>query len=408
MTKYICPNCNKDFKQKINFINHTEKKKIPCETNINLSIDKSVDDKLINLLINPPQKLHKTPQKSTKIIKNDNYIVNEVLTTINEDKNIIKKHKCSYCEKSYSRTDSLSRHVEMFCKNKIHFDNLDDIKSKFNNINNININNVKYEKLVEDNIKLIKMLEEYEKIIKENNLLKQTIFTTSVNTINNGLNNGNINNGAINSGNTINIVQFGKEDISKCNLIEMMNIYLKSTGGNIFSNMLKYLNFNPNHPENFNILMSDLARENVKIHNGTKFVTRKFKNVKNDILNVLNSHITNMCDTYIENPNTKKNDDILTKLKINDISVKLINNDDITPLLINKEEKEIMYDSEGNEMEDSDDESDIDELDLEGQRKLSHYENKRQGLQEITEQKLKDELYNNRNLIQEHHSSIII
>jgi hypothetical protein len=405
MTKYICPNCNKDFKQKINFINHTEKKKIPCEPNINILNDKSVDD---TLLINPPQKLHKNPQKSTKIIKNDNYIVNEAFPTINEDGNIIKKHKCSYCEKSYSRTDSLSRHVEMFCKNKKHFDNLDDIKSKFNNINNININNVKYEKLVEDNIKLIKMLEEYEKIIKENNLLKQTIFTTSVNTINNGLNNGNINNGAINSGNTINIVQFGKEDISKCNLIEMMNIYLKSTGGNIFSNMLKYLNFNPNHPENFNILMSDLARENVKIHNGTKFVTRKFKNVKNDILNVLNSHITNMCDTYIDNPNTKMNDDILSKIKINDISIKLINNDDITPLLKNKEEKEIIYDSEGNEMEDSDDESDIDELDLEGQRKLSHYENKRQGLQEITEQKLKDELYNNRNLIQEYHSAIII
>jgi hypothetical protein len=76
--------------------------------------------------------------------------------------------------------------------------------------------------------------------------------------------------------------------------------------------------------------------------------------------------------------------------------------------LKNKEEKEIIYDSEGNEMEDSDDESDIDELDLEGQRKLSHYENKRQGLQEITEQKLKDELYNNRNLIQEYHSAIII
>ena len=110
-----------------------------------------------------------------------------------------------------------------------------------------------------------------------------------------------------------------------------------------------------------------------------------------------------MCDIYIEDPKTKKNDDILSKIKINDISVKLINDDDITPLLKNKKdnvEKEIIYDSDGNEIEeDSDDDSDIDDLDLEGKRKLTHYENKRLGLQELTIQKLKDELYNGRVVI---------
>ena len=30
MSKYICPNYNKDFKQKINFINYI-KKKVPCQ-----------------------------------------------------------------------------------------------------------------------------------------------------------------------------------------------------------------------------------------------------------------------------------------------------------------------------------------------------------------------------------------
>ena len=218
------------------------------------------------------------------------------------------------------------------------------------------------------------------------------------NTNNGSINNGIVNNGSINSGNIINIVQFGKEDISKCNLIEMMNIYLKSTGGNIFSNMLKYLNYNPNFPENFNILMSDLARENVKIHNGKKFVTKKFKTVKNDILNVLGGHISHMCDNYIEDPKIKKNDDILSKMKINDISVKLINDDDITPLLKDKKEAEC------EDYVDSDDESDIDDLTTEQERKLTHYENKRQGLQEITITKLKDELYNNRDLVVNHHN----
>ena len=310
--------------------------------------------------------------------------------------------QCKFCDKIFTRKDNLQIHINKYCKNKKHFDNLDAIKTKIN-VNNDN----KYEKLIEDNIKLIKMLEAYENILKENNLLKNTIPST-INNINNtnntdntnngSINNGVVNNGAINSGNIINIVQFGKEDISKCNLIEMMNIYLKSTGGNIFSNMLKYLNFNPNYPENFNILMSDLARENVKIHNGKKFVTKKFKTVKNDILNVLGGHISHMCDNYIEDPKIKKNDDILSKMKINDISVKLINDDDITPLLKDKKEAEC------EDYVDSDDESDIDDLTTEQQRKLTHYENKRQGLQEITIIKLKDELYNNRDLVVNHHN----
>jgi len=297
---------------------------------------------------------------------------------------------------------------------------------------NLQIFDEKYEKieqtnlkLQEDNKKLIEMLEEYKKFIKENNLKESIPTLNTTNNINNSNNidNSNTNNGSINSAinngivqnTTINhIVQFGKEDLSKCDLVEMMNIYLKSTGGNIFPNILKYLNFNPKFPENFNICMSDFSRENVKIHNGKKFITKKFKNVKGDILNSLSNHITNMCDTYIENPKTKKNDDILSKMKINNISVKLINNDDITPLLTIKKEKKVKELNNINRENDNDsaksansDESD-EYLDFEGEKKLVHYENKRQGLQEITTQKLKDELYNNKDLIENHHKLIEI
>ena len=50
------------------------------------------------------------------------------------------------------------------------------------------------------------------------------------------------------------------------------------------SNMLKYINLNEQYPENNNICMTDLSREIVKIHNGKKFVYKKFKNVKDEIL----------------------------------------------------------------------------------------------------------------------------
>lgn len=415
MKLYKCNLCFKEFKQKCHLEEHLKKKKKPCKKNkVNIQP---------NILTENPQnstKITKIPQKSTNFPQNltifpqnstifsqniqdhkeEINIPNLNNEIIQDDKIKNKNYKCPYCEKLYSRTDSLTRHIGEFCKNKKHFDNLNIIKNKMNN----NIPNEKYVKLIEDNKKLIRMLEEYEVILKENNLLKNTIpsvinnnnTNNNTNNTNNGsINNGVVNNGSINSGNIINIVQFGKEDIGKCDLIEMMNIYLKSTGGNIFPNILKYINFNPNHPENFNILMSDLSRENVKIHDGKKFITKKFKNVKDDILNVLSKHITNMCDSYIENPKIKKNNDVLSKIKINDISVKLITNDDITPLLRTKKDKNKLT-SENSEISE---ESDIDDLDDEQEKKLVFYEKKRVGLQEITINKLKDELYNNRDMV---------
>ena len=44
MSVYICPDCNKDFKQKQNYISHTVKKKIPCK--IIALINNSKDEKL--------------------------------------------------------------------------------------------------------------------------------------------------------------------------------------------------------------------------------------------------------------------------------------------------------------------------------------------------------------------------
>ena len=116
-----------------------------------------------------------------------------------------------------------------------------------------------------------------------------------------------------------------------------------------------------------------------------------------------------MCQTYIQNPKLKKNDDVLSKIKINDISVKLINDDDITPFFTVKKEKknEIILKKNisvtNNNNDNNSDSSDEEYLDLEGEKKLVHYENKRIGLQEITAQKLKDELYNNKDLIENYH-----
>ena len=83
-------------------------------------------------------------------------------------------------------------------------------------------------------------------------------------------------------------------------------------------------------------------------------------------------------------------------MKINNISTNLINNDDITPLLTIKKEKTIkqinkkVNNNESNSGDESDESDKSDEyLDLEGEKKLVHYKNKRHGLQEITAQNSK-------------------
>jgi hypothetical protein len=329
----------------------------------------------------------------------------QILTEFNrrktEEKQILTENKnileCDFCKNIFSRKDYLQLHMKKYCKN---------IK---NNVKTVSTD--EYEKLQEDNKKLIEILEEFKHIIKENNLVKQTIpsSNTTNNTSNtaNNTNNGAIVNGNVNNTTINNIVQFGKEDLSKCDLIEMMNIYLQSTGGNICPNIIKYLNFNPKFPQNFNISMGDLSRENVRIYDGKKFITKKFKNVKSDILNSVDSHIQSMRDSYMKNPKTSKSNDILGKIKINDISLKLITNDDITPLLTIKREKKDKIIKIAKKKVDDDnytdtetDSSDDEYLDYEGEKKLAYYENKREGLQEITTQKLKEELYNNRALVQ--------
>jgi hypothetical protein len=525
MLIYKCNLCLREFKQKCHLDDHLNKKKKPC------NVKKVIKE------TKPNSKHLKVPAKCLQ---------NTCKIPAGGEKNTQPSEKliCPYCQNSFNRKDNLNKHIRDRCKNKKHIDNVDIIQSKINGT--VYVSSEKYEKLREDNEKLIAILEDYKNFIKENNLIKQSIpsipsvppknnynIISNSNTTNcKAINNGTVNNGVVNNTTINNIVQFGKEDISKCDLFEMMNVYLKSTGGNIFPNMLKYINFNPKFPENFNILMSDHARENVKIHNGKKFITKKFKNVKGEILNSLSNHITNMCESYVDNPDTKKNNDVMTKMKINNISVKLINNDDITPLLTIKKKtkgiitnnkssnsKEVIdtnsinqtdtsketknndnnlqdYNSEINEklsdpksshkkkptslylnlnsltddqpnepneptepteptepnepsepnkpnepnepnepnhkqtqqllnpikkliekpIGDSDtfsnDSSDCltdnsndssEYLDIDGEKKLNHYESKRSGLQEITIQKLKDELYNNKDMIENYH-----
>jgi hypothetical protein len=335
MTIYRCDKCLKSFKKKSHLDDHINKKKKPC-----------IND-LSPIAITESDNVNKLTHNN---LSNEHFF-------------------CEYCNKKYTRKDSLSKHLKLRCKLKQKTEEFDVLKQM-----------------------LVKILNENNEFRKELENFKSNPISSSLSKTTNISNT--LTNNVINNTNTNLIVQFGKEDLSKMNVIEAMNVYLKSTGGNIISNMLKHINFNPAHPENFNIYMTDLAREIVKIHDGKKFVSKKFNTVKDEIINNVSSHINDICKKYIKSNKSKNSIELLKKININNISLKLIAGEEIDDLII----KKYLLSENNNEPSQNTDEMNNMELTPYQKRDLIYYENKRLGLQEITNEKIRDELYNNRKL----------
>ena len=95
-----CIRCKRIFKRKFNLQQHM-KRKNPCK-------------------IITPQKTHKNAQKTHK--------------NAQKTHNSTQNYECDYCDKSFTRSDTRTRHVKKYCKNK-------PIPNITNNITNNTINN---------------------------------------------------------------------------------------------------------------------------------------------------------------------------------------------------------------------------------------------------------------------------
>ena len=148
--------------------------------------------------------------------------------------------------------------------------------------------------------------------------------------------------------------------------------------------------------------MSDLSRELVKIFDGKKFIVKEFKNVKEDIMGKVIQNTRKIVDKIKNDESINLTDDIISKLKINNVSVMLI--DGCLP-------EDIVRD-EIREVENPDmDKDDIDpkterDFNLKENLRIEHLQSKQKGLIDISIGKLKDELYNGKDLIE--NSEIIL
>ena len=393
MVFYTCSKCNKIFNKKCNFLIHLKKIR-PCSTQI------YKDEIKINGLIPKHTKSYRnhtetipnhteTISKNTNIKINDNddknYINDAILNNITSLMNLNPLNKvnsnnsCIYCDKVFVQKCSLNRHLRDRCKNKKNFDELEKLKEQINSINS-----------------------NYSNLEKQIDNLKNNSSNNIKNNIGNNVNNGVINN---NSNMNVQLVQFGSENIDDIDSKKALDVYFKSTGGNILSNVFKLVNSSDDHPENHNICLTDLSREIVKIFNGEKFIVKKFKSVREDIMFKIIKNTFKLIEKIKNDKNIVLTPVILSKFKINNVSLMLINGC-LPEDIVKDEKKEKMLNlknEENNDENNSDNDSNLSDkivFNLEDKMRISQLENKQSGLIDISIERLKDELYNGKDKIE--------
>ena len=275
---YTCITCDKTFKQKSGFTDHLSRKKPCIKLTKNIHQDPSVLPQISSFL---PQLSSVLPQISSNLHQKSS-----------KEK---KENICNYCGYNTERTDNYNRHL-LICKVK-----KQEISEKEEILN----------KLLEQNNKLALTIEELNKKIEklENN-----------NKINHTQNNKNIKNQNNGISNTINIIGFGKEDLSKIDNTSFFEA-LTQMGYNIPTKMLEKIHINEKYPEYKNIYISDINRGNAMIYDGKKWKLDKYDNISDKLLDKVLNFIEERYDEIKDDASIseKKKTNMKTRLNILEI-----------------------------------------------------------------------------------------
>jgi uncharacterized C2H2 Zn-finger protein len=288
--RYKCPNCTKTFTRKDNLSRHIVKY---C-TKIEILQKNTV---LIVDVIHDNTPAIKTPHNGFINVNEDNICDNPlksppyfeegglcVLNLLKSSKKK-KKHFCGYCNKQYSRKDNLTRHQKDVCKYKKEKE-LKDI----------------YDILLQQKKDMDKIKADNEEIKAENKELKnqmmkidnpeyQHINTNINNTINKTINNNNtINN------NTINIVAFGKEEIT---FTDEAIMCLLSKGFNAVELTVKNTNFSTKKPHFHNVYLPNIRGDFAMVYNGFKWGLKDLNYVLQQLYNDKKYYLEDKFDEFI-------------------------------------------------------------------------------------------------------------
>ena len=275
MVTYICNRCGYVNKHKGNFKNHLNRKNI-CKP---LLEDISIEEvKFLYGLIydsKTTQNDPKTTQNDPKTTQNDpkRPKITKKKTKIIKNNQLMKS--CEFCLKSFKRPWHLKRHLNT-CKGKHNYE--------------LDLLNIQQKKIIE----LEKKIEE-QKI----SLVNNTIINNNVSNVSNVNNINNINN--INNSRNIIINNYGEENIK-----HLTNEYFANILQGAFMavpNLIKQIHFDPNHPENHNIKITNKKEPYVKIMKDNKW---QYVDKKTELIDIIDSKYFLLKERYYKLLEKKK------------------------------------------------------------------------------------------------------
>ena len=274
MVTYICNRCGYVNKHKGNFKNHLNRKNICKPTLDDISIEEVKFYYGFEIKENYSTKIHQNPPKSTKthqidIHQNPPKYTKMVKKIHQNPPKSTKNYACKYCNRIFSRSDSLNRHYTR-CKGKKEAETL----------------------VISQNEEMIKMKKEIEE-------LKNFKIQTQNNTTNNTSNNNSHNN--TNMSKNIIINNYGDENIKHLKYKDYVDIL--SSKYMCVPNLIEKIHFDSEHPENQNIKYTNKKEPYLKIMKNNKW---QFVNKKNELLNLIDDKCFILKEKYYKILEKKK------------------------------------------------------------------------------------------------------
>ena len=248
MKEQTCKFCNFTTKLKSNFTRHLKTKKHAInEENYYKKNEKEYfspqnTTKYHTNTTHIPQnttKYHKIPHKNVEISKN-------------------KKFECEFCNKLFSRIDSLNRHIQKYCKKNTMYENEEFLK--------LEIEEHKAEK---------------EKLYKYIDKLIDKTGDTNI-TIDKQMNN------------QIKLNNFGEENLS--HITDDYKLKMLSLPYGMIQNMIEKVHFNNKFPENKNIALTNKRDNMIRVFRGKKW---RYQD-RNYVVDELIKNNYNRLDEYFE------------------------------------------------------------------------------------------------------------
>ena len=301
---FYCKRCGYTTNKKGNLKNHYLRKR-PCKPILsNIRFDTLIEE--FN------KKSHTNTHKSH---------TNTHKSHTNTHKSHTNTHKCNHCDKVFVRADSLKRHLDKYCKEKIKIDKQKSLLEYMSQqIIEIKTEKEKLEKEKEkERLQHDKERQQHEKEKAELRLQIEKLLEKVGN--NNTTNTNNIQTQIV-------LNNFGKENVEYIN----SNYINKLIQQGIYAavpKIIKYLHFNPEHPENRNVKITNKKETWAQIWNNDKWELKNKKLVISDIVD----------KGYNIIDDNKKPEDLnrIKKSKLNNFQEKYDSNDKETHKYLNKE-----------------------------------------------------------------------